>query len=64
MSDVLRQIDEDLRKDRLIKLWKKYGFYLIVSMVLGLSLITGIPVSYTHLRAPRDRQKCRMPSSA
>ena len=23
-----------------------------------------IPVSYTHLRAPRDRQKSRMPSSA
>ena len=22
------------------------------------------PVSYTHLRAPRDRQKSRMPSSA
>ena len=23
-----------------------------------------VPVSYTHLRGPRDRQKSRMPSSA
>ena len=48
MSDVLRQIDEDLRKDRLIKLWKKYGVYLIVSMVLGLSLITGIQINKSY----------------
>ena len=29
MSDILRQVDEDLRKDRLLGLWKKYGYYLI-----------------------------------
>ena len=48
MSDVLRQIDEDLRKDRLIKLWKKYGVYLIVLMVLGLILITGIQINKSY----------------
>ena len=26
--------------------------------------IPSIPVSYTHLRAPRDRTRSRMPSSA
>ena len=31
----------------------------------GFTVVTGaIAVSYTHLRAPRDRQKSRMPSSA
>jgi len=38
MSDILRQVDEDLRKDRLLKIWKSYGIY-IVGSILGLLLI-------------------------
>ena len=37
----------------------------IVLCMYTLSLVMkNIPVSYTHLRSPRDRQKSRMPSSA
>ena len=38
MSDILMQVDEDLRKDRLLKIWKSYGIY-IVGSILGLLLI-------------------------
>lgn len=30
MSDILRQVDEDLRKDKLSKLWKKYGLQVVL----------------------------------
>jgi len=29
MSDILRQVDEDLRKDRLLRIWKLYGIYIV-----------------------------------
>lgn len=34
MSDILRQIDEDLRKERIIQLLKSYGIYIIVTIVV------------------------------
>ena len=33
MSDILRQVDEDLRKERLAKLWKNFGIYIILFIV-------------------------------
>ena len=40
MSDVLRQIDEDLRREKLSKLWNKYGLYLVsVIIVIVISVI-------------------------
>ena len=41
MSDVLRQIDEDLRKDKLNKLWKNYGLYIIVLIITIIVAVTG-----------------------
>lgn len=41
MSDIFRQVDEDLRKDRLKHLWQKYGLYLILVIVLVLLSVTG-----------------------
>ena len=34
MSDILRQVDEDLRKERLSNLWKKYGIYFIAFITI------------------------------
>ncbi|HWK44346.1 MAG TPA: tetratricopeptide repeat protein [Stellaceae bacterium] len=34
MADIFREIDEDLRRDRLGKLWSKYGKYLAALVVL------------------------------
>ena len=45
MSDVLRQVDEDLRKDRILSLWKKYGIYIIVFIVLLLVSVIGYQIN-------------------
>ena len=45
MSDVLRQVDEDLRKDRILSLWKKYGIYIIVFILLLISSVIGYQIN-------------------
>ena len=48
MSDILRQVDEDLRKERLSNLWKKYGLFAILSaifLVIGFQLKSAIDKS-------------------
>ena len=45
MSDVLRQVDEDLRKDRILILWKKYGIYIILFIVLLLVSVIGYQIN-------------------
>ena len=45
MSDVLRQVDEDLRKDRILILWKKYGIYIIAFIVLLISSVIGYQIN-------------------
>ncbi len=40
MSDIFRQVDEDVRQEQLLKLWRKYGNFVIavvVVVVIGLS---------------------------
>ena len=34
MSDILRQVDEELRQDRLLNLWRSYRVYLIAGLIL------------------------------
>ena len=36
MSDTqfIREIDEDLRRDRLLKLWEQYGIYAVIAAFL------------------------------
>lgn len=34
MSDIIREIDEDLRRDRLQKLWERYSGYLVGAVLL------------------------------
>ncbi len=52
MSDILRQVDEELRKDRLLNLWRRYRVYLIgglillIGSVLGYQLNKGINQSF------------------
>src|SRR5665213_4048966 len=40
-----------------------YEWLIVLDRTFVDRMVPG-PVSYTHLRAPRDRQKSRMPSSA
>ncbi len=44
MADIFREVEEDIRRDRLQHLWDKYGIYLIglvVSIIAITSLIVG-----------------------
>ena len=41
MSDILRQIDEDLRKDKLLRIWKLYGIYIIGFILISLLSLGG-----------------------
>lgn len=41
MADFIREIEEDLRRERLEKLWKRYGAYIIAAGVLVVVLVGG-----------------------
>ena len=41
MSDILRQVDEDLRKDRLLKIWNSYKIYIVGSILITLISLSG-----------------------
>ena len=42
MSEILRQVDEDLRKEKIKNIWKKYYIYIIIFLVI----IIFAPLSY------------------
>ena len=52
MSDILRQVDEDLRKERLSNLWKKYGLYLVAFIIVIVLTVVGY-----QLKASIDKSK-------
>ena len=41
MSDILRQVDEDLRKEKLSNIWKRYGIYAIFLIVIIIVIVIG-----------------------
>lgn len=41
MADIFQEIDEDLRRERLGKLWQKYGQYVIAAAVLIVLAVAG-----------------------
>ena len=42
MSDIFREIDEELRRENLLKLWSRYGSYIIAAAVLVVLIAGGI----------------------
>ena len=56
MSDVLRQVDEDLRKDRILSLWKKYGIYIIVFILLLISSVIGYQINKSFSISNNQKQ--------
>ncbi len=45
MSDILRQVDEELRQDRLITLWKKYRIYIVGMLILIIGGVFGYQIN-------------------
>ena len=59
VSDIFREIDEELRRDNLLKLWKLYGKYVILAAVLAVA-IAGLIVAWRdHQTAQRREQSVR-----
>lgn len=59
MSDIFREIDEELRRDNLLKLWARYGRYVIIAAAAILLVIAGIVGWLDHLRSLRQQQSAR-----
>ncbi len=55
MSDIFREVEEDVRRERLEKLWKAYGNYAIVLLALLFASIGGWQLWERHELAERQK---------
>ena len=59
MSDIFREIDEELRRDNLLKLWQRYGRYIIGAVVVALAIAGAIVAWRNHQLSLRQAQSVR-----
>jgi hypothetical protein len=59
VSDIFREIDEELRRDNLLKLWARYGRYIITAAAVALVVAGGIVAWREHQLAERRAQSTR-----
>ena len=59
VSDIFREIDEELRRDNLLKLWSKYGRYVLGLAVVALAVAGGVVAWRDHLLSERRAQSTR-----
>jgi hypothetical protein len=63
VSDIFREIDEELRRDNLLKLWSRYGRYVVALAVLVL-MVAGVIVAWRdHQLSERRAQATRYASA-
>ena len=55
MSDIFREVEEDVRKERLEKLWKAYGDYAIALMAVIILSVAGYELWLRYEDAQRAR---------
>ncbi len=63
MSDIFREIDEELRRDNLLKLWSRYGRYVGALAVLVLLVAGSIVAWRDHQLSERRAQSTRYASA-
>jgi hypothetical protein len=54
VSDIFREIDEELRRDNFLKLWQRYGRY-VIALALALVIVTALFVGWRGYQL-RQRQ--------
>jgi hypothetical protein len=59
VSDIFREIEEELRRDNLLKLWQRYGKYVIAVAVLAFVIAGGVVAWREHQAAERRAQAQR-----
>lgn len=42
MFDLIREVDEELKAERVLKLWKRHGKYVVAAMVLAVAVAGGV----------------------
>ena len=55
MSDILRQVDEDLKKEKLSNLFKKYGLYIILAIVIIIGSVIGYQASVSMEKSKNEK---------
>ena len=55
MSDILRQVDEDLRKDRLLKIWRSYRIHIVGSILAILIFLSGYQYYLSSTQSKNER---------
>lgn len=63
MSDIFREVDEDLRRDQLMKAWKRYGAFIITAAVLVVAATAG-NVGWKYWRTTQMEQRTAVLSQA
>jgi hypothetical protein len=63
MSDIFREVDEDLRRDQLDKLWKKFGPWLLTLAVLIVAA-TAAGVAWQRYQERRDTERTQTMAEA
>ena len=59
MTDIFREVEEELRHDHYAKLWRKYGKYVIALAVLIVAGTAGSVAWRDHQRAQRAEESER-----
>ena len=59
MSDIFREIDEELRRDNWLKLWQRYNRYIIGAVILVLLIVGAIVAWRNHQLSLRQAQSVR-----
>lgn len=55
MSDIFREVAEDVRRERLLKIWKTYGDYIVAAGVLALAGIAAFELWQHHEAGERAK---------
>jgi hypothetical protein len=55
VSDIFREVEEDVRRERFEKLWKAYGTYVIAALVLLFAGIGGYQLWQRHDQQEREK---------
>jgi hypothetical protein len=63
VSEIFREIDEELRRDNLLKLWSRYGRYIIAAAVFVLMVAGGLVAWRDHQLTERRAQSTRYASA-
>jgi hypothetical protein len=59
VSDIFREIDEELRRDNLLKLWARYGRYILALAAAALVIAGGVVAWRDHQLSERRAQSAR-----